>query len=343
MFFKSKKKEESSAVSKEEAAVRENKEKVNSKITIHTMPEKFLSGHDRASQAKKTGLAILAAGAIFLVALVALLYFYFFVSPKINQKNNNSGNVSNIATTSVENNSNKPAENNSNNTVSTNEINNIENIASSSENVIATTTTVENVASSTEVVASSTPETNVVSAKDSDGDGLNNAEEAVIGTNPNLSDSDNDGYSDYQELMNLYNPIGDGALINDPNIKKYTSDKYGYSLLYPAKWQESSLSNNGSVIFKSDDNHIIQVITQPNSDIKTISDWYELQFGSKPDANQMISGDGWKGIMNNSGLVAYITDNNYNFIYTFSYVPEYAENPIYKDIFMMMIKSFTVK
>lgn len=352
MFFKSKKKEKNPAVSKEETTVRENKEKLKNKITVHTMPKKFLSGHDKASQAKKTGMAILASGAVFLVALIALLYFYFFVSPKINQKNNNVGNVLKTATTSVENSNSaispeKTATSSSNNTA-VNEENNIENSIPNQEHNTATTTvastTVETVASSTEAVASTTPpEVTESNSEDSDGDGLNNVEEIALGTNLNLSDSDRDGYTDYQEIMNLYNPIGDGSLIHDPNINQYQSDKYGYSLLYPANWQKSSINNNDSIMFKSDDNHIIQVITQANQDIKTISGWYELQFGVKPDSKNMISGDGWKGIRSDDGLVVYITDNAYNYIYTFSYVPEYQSSPVYENIFEMMIKSFTVK
>jgi len=37
---------------------------------------------------------------------------------------------------------------------------------------------------------------------DTDGDGLDNAEEAVLGTNPNLADTDGDGLSDYDEVRN---------------------------------------------------------------------------------------------------------------------------------------------
>ncbi|TSC56648.1 MAG: Uncharacterized protein G01um101418_272 [Parcubacteria group bacterium Gr01-1014_18] len=48
---------------------------------------------------------------------------------------------------------------------------------------------------------------------DSDGDGLLDAEEQnVYKTNPFLSDTDRDGYTDAQEISAGYNPIGDGKL-----------------------------------------------------------------------------------------------------------------------------------
>jgi len=42
---------------------------------------------------------------------------------------------------------------------------------------------------------------------DDDGDGLSNDLEAIYGTNPKNSDSDNDGYSDTEEIKNGYDPL----------------------------------------------------------------------------------------------------------------------------------------
>lgn len=47
---------------------------------------------------------------------------------------------------------------------------------------------------------------------DSDGDGLPDDMEKRMGTNPNNSDTDNDGYSDGAEVKNNYNPAGEGAI-----------------------------------------------------------------------------------------------------------------------------------
>ena len=55
---------------------------------------------------------------------------------------------------------------------------------------------------------------------DDDNDGLTNSLENAIGTNPQNSDSDNDGYSDKQEIENNYNPIDNGKLNIDENFTK---------------------------------------------------------------------------------------------------------------------------
>lgn len=47
---------------------------------------------------------------------------------------------------------------------------------------------------------------------DFDNDGLNNADEFKYNTDPNDSDSDNDGYLDGGEVKNGYNPLGSGKL-----------------------------------------------------------------------------------------------------------------------------------
>jgi len=51
---------------------------------------------------------------------------------------------------------------------------------------------------------------------DPDGDGLNNAEEYALGSNPNAADSDGDGYSDRDEVVAGYDPL-DGS-DHEPSI-----------------------------------------------------------------------------------------------------------------------------
>lgn len=47
---------------------------------------------------------------------------------------------------------------------------------------------------------------------DDDGDELNNQQEFFYGTNPNLPDTDGDGYTDAQEVRNGYDPLGPGKM-----------------------------------------------------------------------------------------------------------------------------------
>jgi len=63
------------------------------------------------------------------------------------------------------------------------------------------------------VVASATPATVVDPNIDSDNDGLTDAQEKVLGTDPHNPDTDGDGYLDGAEVKSGYNPLGAGKLI----------------------------------------------------------------------------------------------------------------------------------
>ncbi len=68
------------------------------------------------------------------------------------------------------------------------------------------------------------------SAQDTDGDGLSNTEEATLGTNPNLADSDNDGTDDWYEVR---------ASLTNPNSAA-SKPKLPYPLLSPGNPTSSS-------------------------------------------------------------------------------------------------------
>ncbi len=48
--------------------------------------------------------------------------------------------------------------------------------------------------------------------KDTDGDGLSEAIENALGTDPEKKDTDGDGYTDKEEILNNYNPLGEGKM-----------------------------------------------------------------------------------------------------------------------------------
>jgi hypothetical protein len=64
-----------------------------------------------------------------------------------------------------------------------------------------------------------------LSGLDSDGDALPDDFEIAIGTDPYNTDSDLDGFNDYQELSNNYNPLGQGILSYDLDFSKNQSGR----------------------------------------------------------------------------------------------------------------------
>ncbi|MFH0856619.1 MAG: hypothetical protein V1860_01845 [bacterium] len=64
-----------------------------------------------------------------------------------------------------------------------------------------------------------------LSGNDSDKDGLSNMVEDSLGTDKNNPDTDNDGYDDKTEVLNSYNPNGNGAIKIDKNFAKTQAGK----------------------------------------------------------------------------------------------------------------------
>ncbi|MFA5130834.1 MAG: thrombospondin type 3 repeat-containing protein [Patescibacteria group bacterium] len=179
---------------------------------------------------------------------------------------------------------------------------------------------------------------------DTDFDGLNDEEEAVLGTNPELVDSNNNTYSDLLEIENNYNPAGTGRLSENANLQIYTNKAGSYSILTPKDWPFNSLNNDATVTFSAPDDSIIQISLEDNADGQSIMAWYNNLF---PDTtityDKLKSTDAWDGIWSDDNANFYLTDKKKSKIYILSYIPSVAGRIAYPNIFALMINSFTLK
>ena len=66
---------------------------------------------------------------------------------------------------------------------------------------------------------------NLSNGTDTDKDGLSDVVEAALGTDPKKADTDGDKYSDKDEILRGYNPLGAGKLPIDDNFAKANSGK----------------------------------------------------------------------------------------------------------------------
>ena len=176
--------------------------------------------------------------------------------------------------------------------------------------------------------------------RDSDGDGLSDEEEAILGTDPYNPDTDGDGYDDLTEVLNLYDPLGPGRLYENPNILRYENEFFNYNLLYPTSWDLSSLSDGSSVLFAIDNDSFIQVLVEKNESNQNIRDWYANRFFNIINESDVVKGDGWRGVYSEDELVFYLSDNNWRNVYTILYSTPTEKEMTYYNIFKMMIKSF---
>ncbi len=109
---------------------------------------------------------------------------------------------------------------------------------------------------------------------DADQDSLTREEEALFGSNINDSDTDNDGYTDGMEVLNLYNPVVSGAaLANSGLVTIFTENLFKYRFLYPTSWVTDNAASIVSVLPDSElgDNFSFKV--SPNSNASTLTAW----------------------------------------------------------------------
>lgn len=328
-------------------------------VVIHTMPERFFAIEPVTTKTKRTGIFILAGGAILLIAIFAGAYFYFSKMPVennnviqpnfgINPPKSEDQEKNNIAAVPKENIPvNEPVK-------PANTVNPAGGAigASSTEAAIPASETNESPANNTDVsapaAASSTeanpsesaPVPELKTASDSDYDGLSDSEEALLGTDKNLSDSDADGFGDLSELLNLYNPAGSGLLAVNTGIERYISNKYGFLIYYPAKWNLSQVGGDDSIMIRSDEGQFFQIIIQDNAKGETIEEWYKAQFGVPAlRSDQRVYKKGWEGVKSETGFIVYLMPGDKKNIFTLTYNLGTDITPYYNNIFNMMIGS----
>ncbi|MCB1875956.1 MAG: carboxypeptidase regulatory-like domain-containing protein [Chromatiales bacterium] len=136
---------------------------------------------------------------------------------------------------------------------------------------------------------------------DSDGDGLSDQQELLLGTNPNAADSDGDGLNDRFEVDNGFDPLQPGEQNLDPdsdgldNLAEQAAgsdpnqaDSDGDGLTDP---QELALGTNPSSSDTDNDglsdgaevNQWLTNPTNPDSDGDTLTDGFETQLGTDPN------------------------------------------------------------
>lgn len=333
------------------------KEKINQDLLVHNMPNLgrmagatvqisptaktshptsgsslSLSGPD--NKHKKIGLLIIIGGVILIIALVYASYIFIIKPSSTSQIVNQEKNQESITPIA------------SNETVSFKETE----IPSSSVVAEINPTTLEIEDLGEDKTEETMPEEgslleglNLPPLVDTDSDGLNDDEEAVLGTDVNKTDTNDNTYPDLLEVRNGYNPADMGRLSENANLTRYTDNLFEYSLLYPKDWEFSSLDANNLLVFYAPDDSLIQIYVQENSAGEDISDWYLRTF---PDRELLYDKvrikDSWEGIENPNSRNVYITDNNRENIYIISYIPAVTDRIVYPNIFDLMVESFVL-
>ncbi len=300
---------------------------------VHNMPSPLSSSaltnktsSPSSGNHKKTGLIIISLGVLLVAGLVYGAYVLVIkpsLSPKTVQEKTTSEINSGLNTEGdeLQTNLNVPAPETNSSSVAV------------IETPPATSTVIVDVATSTIISESMT---------DTDGDGLSDAEELLLGSNPENIDSDGDGNADLIELQNSYNPAGVGRLASSSNLVVYRNSSLKYSLLQPKSWVLKNLNGNETVLVSSEDeNYFIQVIHQTNPENLAILDWYQAEFPDQAPGEAKSAADGsWQGVYNNDKTVFYLSDQAKKNIYVFSLGAVEGNTANYFRLFEMIIDNF---
>ncbi|MBP7992094.1 MAG: hypothetical protein KAZ30_00365 [Candidatus Magasanikbacteria bacterium] len=150
-----------------------------------------------------------------------------------------------------------------------------------STEVLTTTSTSNFTTTSTAFVLSELspdfPAINQLNAIDADSDTLTDLEEEIFDTDSSLFDSDSDGYSDGQEVLNLYNPKGISPvrLAESGLVREFTHPRDVYRLYYPISWQAGSVdAGSNTMLFTAGNGDYVEVRIFTKNNTEDFSGWF---------------------------------------------------------------------
>lgn len=121
------------------------------------------------------------------------------------------------------------------------------------------------------------PQVSYATSRDDDADTLTNREEEIFLTDPEVWDTDQDGYYDGLEVVNLYNPkgIAPQKIIDSGLVKEYINPVYQYRFYYPSNWRVDALADQfDDILISTDTGDYIEIRVFPKESSVTFSGWF---------------------------------------------------------------------
>lgn len=180
-----------------------------------------------------------------------------------------------------------------------------------------------------------------IPSEDTDSDGLTNAEERVLTTLPNNPDTDNDGFLDGHEALNLYNPAGfqPERLVDAGLVHEYKDAPQHLAFFYPAPWSITSADDTGAnITVTSLTGETFTLTVIPNGKAQTLDSWYQEQnTATGPSPSSVKTKAGVSGILAADGRSAFFAHSGSIIAIRYNTT---AEGPLlYPRLFEMMFIS----
>jgi len=190
--------------------------------------------------------------------------------------------------------------------------------------------------------------TTLPTSTDTDGDGLTDVEERLLGTELRIADTDGDGYTDAQEVASLYSPFvaGPSSLADVASINTYVNPIVGYTLLNPGDWlPRITDQSRKEVIFTSITGEVVFLEVLENANNVTIGQWLiDNQPGLNPTTlTNYTSKQGFSGVVTADGLTYYLAIPQKNEVFKFEYDPGTVARLNFKTFFKMMVDSIKLQ
>lgn len=119
---------------------------------------------------------------------------------------------------------------------------------------------------------------------DLDSDGLTDTEEALYGSNPQLADTDSDGYLDGNELFNLYAPTikAPASMLNQLSVQTVSST-IGWQVLAPSAWTVERKTESTDVLLRAPSGEVFVVAMSSAIGQQDIRSWIASTRGWRTD------------------------------------------------------------
>ena len=181
-------------------------------------------------------------------------------------------------------------------------------------------------------------------SSDLDVDSLTDVEEELFGTDTGIWDTDEDGYFDGQEVLNLYNPAGvtPVKIIDSGLVREYVSPLWSYRIYYPSSWEAAAIDDTGDqVLFSSITGDFVEVRAFRKSADMSFAQWFNEKIAGQRfgDLLPITNLFGVDLLRRKDNLVAYLPGDTEVFVIVYQASSSATDVP-FRHVMQMMTQSF---
>lgn len=190
----------------------------------------------------------------------------------------------------------------------------------------------------------------LLSALDTDADGLTDEEETLYKSDPKVVDSDMDTYEDSLEIKNLYSPSNTApeTLLGATLVQEFVSEQQSYKILYPTAWklQQLDVDDSNIMFVSANTSEYVELKIEENAGELALLQWVKLKMANSLLKFKAVYSEevfenkdkSLQGILLPALHMAFFADGNK--IYSLTYQFDPLKPLSYQTTFLMFAKSF---